>query len=206
MADVEQAVRGTLGGMPAPLRIAVIIASSRPERVGPAVARWVMEGTEKREAATYELVDLAEQGLPNLDEPEPASSGSYVQPHTRRWADKVAGYDAFVFVTPEYNHGIPGQLKNALDFLYAEWNDKVAGIVCYGSNGGFRAAEQLKLTLNELQVAVVRAQVELSTYDDMADQSEMVPRDYQPGKRSTMLTAVERWAGALRPLREPDVS
>ena len=132
-------------------------------------------GHDQPQAATYDLVDLADQNLPNLDEPEPASSGNYTQPHTREWAHKVAGYDAFVFVTPEYNHGIPGQLKNALDFLYAEWNDKVAGIVCYGSNGGFRAAEQLKLTLNELQVAVVRAQVELSTYDDMERQTEWLP-------------------------------
>jgi len=192
--------------MSTPLRIAVVIASSRPERVGPAVAQWVMQGTTNRTAATYDLVDLAEQDLPNLDEPEPASSGNYTHKHTRKWADKVAGYDAFVFVTPEYNHGIPGQLKNALDFLYAEWNDKVAGIVCYGSNGGFRAAEQLKLSLNELQVAVVRAQVELSTFDDMTDQSDMAPRDYQPAKRKTMLAAVERWAGALRPLRDPAAS
>lgn len=190
--------------MSTPLRIAVVIASSRPERVGPAVAQWVMQGTTNRKTATYDLVDLADQNLPNLDEPEPASSGNYTQPHTREWAHKVAGYDAFVFVTPEYNHGIPGQLKNALDFLYAEWNDKVAGIVCYGSNGGFRAAEQLKLTLNELQVAVVRAQVELSTYDDMERQTELAPRDYQPSKRKAMLTAVERWAGALRPLRDAD--
>ena len=188
--------------MSTPLKIAVIIASSRPERVGPTVAHWVMQGTANRKAATYDLIDLADQDLPNLDEPEPASSGNYTQAHTKAWAAKVADYDAFVFVTPEYNHGIPGQLKNALDFLYAEWNDKVAGIVCYGSNGGFRAAEQLKLTLNELQVAVVRAQVELSIFDDMTGFSEMTPRDYQGAKRKAMLAAVERWAGALRTLRD----
>jgi len=190
--------------MSTPLKIAVVISSSRPERAGPTVAEWVMEGTRNRKAATYELVDLARQDLPNLDEPEPASSGSYTQPHTQAWAARVAGFDAFVFVTPEYNHGIPGQLKNALDFLYAEWNDKVAGIVCYGSNGGFRAAEQLKLSLNELQVAVVRAQVELSTFDDMSESGEMTPRDYQAAKRRTMLTAVERWGGAMRTMRESD--
>ena len=190
--------------MSTPLKIAVVISSSRPERAGPTVAEWVMEGTRNRKAATYELVDLARQDLPNLDEPEPASSGSYTQPHTQAWAARVAGFDAFVFVTPEYNHGIPGQLKNALDFLYAEWNDKVAGIVCYGSNGGFRAAEQLKLSLNELQVAVVRAQVELSTFDDMSESGEMTPRDYQAAKRRTMLTAVERSGGAMRTMRESD--
>jgi len=109
-----------------------------------------------------------------------------------------------VFVTPEDNHGIPGQLKNALDFLYARWNDKVAGIVCYGSNGGFRAAEQLPLTLNELQVAVVRAQVELSTFDDMDSSGWMRPREDQGAKRKAMRTAVERWAGAMRTMHRAD--
>lgn len=190
--------------MSAPLKIAVVISSSRPQRVGPTVATWVLEGTRNRSRATYELVDLGRQDLPNLDEPEPASSGNYTQPHTQAWAARVAAFDAFVFVTPEYNHGIPGQLKNALDFLYAEWNDKVAGIVCYGSNGGFRAAEQLKLSLNELQVAVVRAQVELSTFDDLDPSGAMRPRDYQGAKRKAMLAAVERWADAMRTLRETD--
>ncbi|MCE0487054.1 NADPH-dependent FMN reductase [Ornithinimicrobium sediminis] len=184
-----------------PLRIAVVIASSRPERVGPAVAEWVYAGTQQRAGVTYDLVDLAEEDLPNLDEPEPASSGNYTQEHTRAWSEKVTGYDGFVFVTPEYNRGIPGQLKNALDFLYAEWNDKAAGIVCYGSSGGLRAAEQLKLVLGELQVATVRAQVSVSIYDDMADFSRMTPRDFQARNLQTMLDQTERWAGALRTLR-----
>lgn len=188
--------------MPAPLKIAVVIASSRPERVGPAVAEWVYAGTRERADVTYELVDLAEEDLPNIDEPEPASSGNYTQPHTRAWARKVAGYDAFVFVTPEYNRGIPGQLKNALDFLYAEWNDKAAGLVVYGSSGGLRCAEALKSVLGELQIATVRAQVSVSIYDDMADFSTMTPRDFQAANRQTMFDQTERWAGALRPLRE----
>jgi NAD(P)H-dependent FMN reductase len=187
--------------MSPPLRIAVVIASSRPERVGPAVAEWVYAGTQQRAGVTYDLVDLAEEDLPNLDEPEPASSGNYTQEHTRAWSEKVTGYDGFVFVTPEYNRGIPGQLKNALDFLYAEWNDKAAGIVCYGSSGGLRAAEQLKLVLGELQVATVRAQVSVSIYDDMADFSRMTPRDFQARNLQTMLEQTERWAGALRTLR-----
>lgn len=187
--------------MSPPLRIAVVIASSRPERVGPAVAEWVYAGTQQRAGVTYDLVDLAEEDLPNLDEPEPASSGNYTQEHTRAWSEKVTGYDGFVFVTPEYNRGVPGQLKNALDFLYAEWNDKAAGIVCYGSSGGLRAAEQLKLVLGELQVATVRAQVSVSIYDDMADFRRMTPRDFQARNLQTMLEQTERWAGALRALR-----
>ncbi len=186
--------------MTSPLRIAVVIASSRPSRVGPAVAEWVMEGTGGRDAA-YELVDVAAHDLPNLDEPEPASSGQYTKAHTRSWSERVSGFDGFVFVVPEYNRGIPGQLKNAIDFLYEEWNDKAAGIVCYGSSGGLRAAEQLKLVLGEVQVATVRAQVSLSIYDDMDDFSRMAPRDYQTDNREAMFTQLERWAGALRTLR-----
>lgn len=187
--------------MSAPLCIAVIIASSRPQRVGPTVAEWVMAGTTDREGARYELVDLAEQDLPNLDEPEPASSGRYTQDHTRAWSEKVSGFDGFVFVTPEYNRGMPGQLKNALDFLYREWNDKAAGLVVYGSSGGLRVAEQLKSVLGELQVATVRAQVSLSIYDDMEDFTVMSPRDFQAGNLQEMLRQTERWAGALATLR-----
>lgn len=188
--------------MPSDLLLAVIIASSRPQRVGPTVAQWIHDATEQREHATYDLIDLADQDLPNLDEGEPAASQNYTQDHTKAWAAKVASYDGFVFVTPEYNRGIPGQLKNALDFLYAEWNDKAAGIVCYGSSGGLRAAEQLKQILGELQVATVRAQVSVSIFDDMQNFTEMTPRDFQARNIQTMLDQTERWAGALKPLRD----
>jgi NAD(P)H-dependent FMN reductase len=184
------------------LRMAVIIASSRPNRVGPTVADWVCSFTGDREGVSYELVDLADQGLPNYDEPQPAASGQYTQEHTRAWSTKVSSFDGFVFVTPEYNRGIPGQLKNALDFLYTEWNDKAAGIVAYGSSGGLRAVEQLKSILGELQVATVRAQVSVSIFDDMRDFSVMEPRDFQAGNVQTMLGQAERWAGALRGLRQ----
>lgn len=183
------------------LKIAVVVASSRPERVGPTVAEWVMAGTSDRTDAEYILVDLATLDLPNLDEPEPASSGNYTKDHTRQWSRLVSGFDGFVFVTPEYNRGIPGQLKNALDFLYSEWNDKAAGIVCYGSSGGLRAAEQLKLILAELQIATVRAQVSLSIYDDMTDFSVMAPRDHQARNLSSLLDQTVRWARRLQTLR-----
>ena len=190
-----------LTGSPEKLAIAVIVASTRPERVGPAVAEWVMEGTADRAVATYTLVDLAHQNLPLLDEPEPASSGNYTHEHTRAWSELVEGFDGFVFVTPEYNRGIPAALKNALDYLYTEWNDKAAAICCYGSSGGLRVAEQLKLVLGELQIATVRSQVSISIYDDMTDFSVMSPRDYQPRNRTSMFDQLERWAGALRQLR-----
>ncbi len=115
--------------MSTPLTIAVVIACSRPQGVAPAVAEWVYVGTRHRADVTYDLVDLAEQDLRNLDEPEPTSSGNYTRDRTRAWVERMAGYVGFVFVTAEYNRGLPSQLKNALDFLYAEWNDKVAGII-----------------------------------------------------------------------------
>lgn len=187
-------------------RIAVLTCSTRPQRVGPTVAAWVKEQTDGRDDATYVHLDLADQGLPLLDEPEPASSGTYTQEHTRRWAKVVEGLDGFVFVTPEYNRGLPSALKNALDFLYAEWNDKAAGLVVYGSSGGLRAAEQLKSVLGELQVATVRAQVSLSIYDDMAEFTTMTPRDFQAGNAATMLDQLTAWATAMRGVRQAKAS
>ncbi|MBO1754957.1 NADPH-dependent FMN reductase [Allobranchiibius sp. CTAmp26] len=184
-----------------PLSVAVVVCSTRPERVGPAVAQWVMDQVANRADATYELVDLADQDLPLLDEPQPASAQEYTKDHTKAWSRKIAGYDGFVFVFPEYNRGLPAAFKNALDFLYVEWNDKVAGMVCYGSSEGLRAAEQLKQVLGELQIATVRGQVAISTYDDMQDYSKMTPRPYQASNLDTMLTQLVRWGGALKTLR-----
>jgi phosphoglycerate dehydrogenase-like enzyme len=117
------------------LNVAILIGSTRPGRKGEAVARWVLEQAQARQDARYELVDIQAFGLPLLDEPEPASSGNYQKPHTLAWSAAIARFDAFVFVMPEYNHGINAALKNALDFLYREWNGKVAGIVGYGGIG-----------------------------------------------------------------------
>lgn len=105
------------------IKIAIIIGSTRPGRVGEAVARWVYDIAKRRGDAGFELVDLKEFDLPLLDESMPPSMGQYSKPHTQTWAAKVASFDAYVFVTPEYNHGTPGALKNALDFVYAEWNN-----------------------------------------------------------------------------------
>lgn len=183
-------------------RLAVIIASTRPERVGPTIAGWVLAGAQAHDDVDVDLIDLADHDLPNLAEPEPASSGNYVREETRAWSALISGYDGFIFVTPEYNRGIPGSLKNALDYLYAEWNDKAAGIVCYGSSGGLRAAEQLKTTLGELQVATVRAQVSVSIFDDLRDFTRLDLRDFQDRNLAEMVRQTARWAGALKTLRK----
>ena len=141
------------------LRIAIIIGSTRPGRNGEAVGKSVYEIAQKRSDAEFELVDIKDFNLPLLDEPAPPIMGQYSKPDTKAWAAKIGSFDAYVFVTPEYNHGISGALKNAIDFLFAEWNNKAAGFVSYGGASGARAVEQLRLNLAEVQMATVRLQL-----------------------------------------------
>src|SRR5215211_3533246 len=143
------------------VKIAIIIGSTRPGRKAEAVAQWVYGIAKQRSDAEFEVVDIQDFNLPLLDEPAPPSRGQYSKPHTKAWAAKIAPFDAYVFVTPEYNHGTSGALKNAIDYLYREWNNKAAGFVGYGSAGGTRAVEQLRLNLAEMQIATVRNQVAL---------------------------------------------
>lgn len=182
------------------LRIAVILGSTRPGRNGKAVADWVVEQAAGREAA-YELVDLAEHDLPLLDEPVPPSQGHYSHEHTRRWAALVAQYDGYVFVTPEYNHSTSAVLKNAIDYAYAEWNDKAAAFAGYGSLGAGRAVEHLRGICGELQIADVRTALNFLLATDFEDYSEFTPGDHHAPIAQDMFAQLERWAGALRPLR-----
>ena len=183
--------------------IAIILGSTRPGRNGEAVARWVHDIATKRDDATYELVDIADFNLPHLDEAAPPSLGQYAQPHTRAWAEKIGSFDGYVFVTPEYNHSTSGALKNAIDFLYAEWNNKAAGFVSYGGAGGTRAVEHLRLVMGELQVADVRAQVALSLYTDFTDFSKFTPAAHQADAVNAMLDQVVSWSTALATVRTP---
>ncbi len=188
--------------------IAIIVGSTRPGRRSRAVAEWVAsQAAQTQPSSGFEIVDLSDFALPVLDEATPAIFGQYSKEHTSRWADTVARYDGFVFVTPEYNHSIPGVLKNALDFVYAEWNDKAAGFVSYGLTGGTRAVEHLRLILAELQVATVRAQVALSLHDDFASPTSAEPTACTPGPHhaaslSALLDQVVAWSRALQTVRE----
>jgi NAD(P)H-dependent FMN reductase len=183
------------------LKVAIILGSTRPGRNGEAVARWVYDLSRKRNDAEFELVDIKDFDLPILDEPVPPSMGQYTKEHTKIWSAKIASFDAFVFVTPEYNHGIPGALKNAIDFLYREWNNKVAGFVSYGSAGGVRSVEQLRLVMAELQIADVRAQVQLSLFTDFENFSAFKPAAFHEKSMNTMLDQVIAWGSALKSLR-----
>jgi NAD(P)H-dependent FMN reductase len=183
------------------LKIAIILGSTRPGRNGEAVARWVLERAQQRGDADYELVDIGQFALPLLDEPIPPSRHQYSKPHTVAWANKIAGFDGFVFVTPEYNHSTSGALKNALDFLYVEWNNKAAGFVSYGSAGGTRAVEHLRLIMGELQVADVRSQVALSLFTDFENFKTFKPAALHDNSLKAMLDQLLAWSGALRRLR-----
>jgi NAD(P)H-dependent FMN reductase len=189
--------------------IGIVLGSTRPRRRGAAVAEWVASRARQRADAhqvEYVVLDLADFALPVLDEPLPAKWGSYAHEHTRRWAEAIAACDGFVFVTPEYNRAEPGVLKNAIDFLFAEWNHKAAGFVTYGVQGGHRAAESLRLVLAELHVATVRQQVAASLITDFEITDPAEPGTFTPGAHHAkdldlLLDEVVAWAQALAPLR-----
>jgi NAD(P)H-dependent FMN reductase len=185
------------------VKIAVITGSTRPGRNNETVARWVHELARKRSDAQFELVDINDYQLPLLDEPAPPILGQYSRPHTKAWAAKIAAFDAYVFVTPEYNHGTSAALKNAIDYLFDEWTNKAAGFVSYGSMGGARAVEHLRLSLAELMVATVRAQVMLSLFTDFENFTTFRPDPRHEQEVHTMLEQVVAWGGALRSLRTP---
>src|SRR3954469_18313300 len=181
-------------------RIGVILGSTRPGRKGAQVADWVMEHA-RRSDATFELIDLADYPLPHLDEPLPPSMGQYQNAHTHQWAATIASYDGFIFITPEYNHSTSGVLKNALDYLYGEWNNKAMGVVSYGAVGGARAGEHLRLIAGELQMADVRTNVALSMYTDFVNYTDLQPGEHQVAAIGTLVDQVIAWSSALAPLR-----
>ena len=185
------------------IRTAIIIGSTRPGRLCPSVAHWLHQLAEQRGDALYDVVDVADFNLPHLDEPVPAAMGpNYTHDHTRTWSSTIASYDAYVIVTPEYNHSIPGALKDAIDYLYTEWHDKAIGFVGYGLAGGTRAVEHLRCIAGELQLADVRAQVGLSLFTDFTDRIQCTPTEHHEATATTMLDQVTWWATALQALRQ----
>jgi NAD(P)H-dependent FMN reductase len=185
------------------VKIGIITGSTRPRRNNEAVARWVYELARKRTDAQFSLVDIKDYQLPLLDEPLPPSLGQYSQPHTMAWAATIATFDAYVFVTPEYNHGTSAALKNAIDYLFREWNNKAAGFVSYGSVGGARAVEHLRGILANVMVGTVQAQVMLSLFTDFDNFGMFQPDPRHEREVHTMLDQLTAWGAALRTLREP---
>lgn len=185
------------------IRLAIITGSTRPGRTSPDVARWVHEHAAARDDLHAEIVDLAAFDLRQLDEPAPAAlSADYQHEHTRRWSEVIASFDAYIIVTPEYNHSMPGALKTALDFLFAEWNDKAVGFVGHGVHGGVRAIEHLRQVAAELKLADVRTQVTLSVFADFQDMTAFAPQDHHTATLQRMLDELVAWGGALKALRD----
>jgi NAD(P)H-dependent FMN reductase len=189
------------------VRVAIITGSTRPGRYNLAVAAWVHREAKKRKDAEFELVDIADYDLPLLDEPMPPMLGQYTHAHTKIWSEKIKSFDAYVFVTPEYNHGTSGALKNAIDYLGREWQNKAAGFVSYGGHGnGVRAVEHLRLVMAELMVATVRAQVALSLFTDFEGFRTFKPGPQRESEVDTMLDQVIAWGRALKTVREPQTT
>ena len=184
------------------LKLHIVIASTRPGRVGPSVARW-FEGYA-REHGKFEtaLIDLADFNLPIYDEPKHPATKQYQHDHTKAWSASVAAADAYAFVTPEYNFGPPPSLLNALNYVYAEWNYKPAGFVSYGGvSGGLRAVQLEKQTVTALRMMPLPEGVGIPGVAQLVKDGVFTPNELITKSAATMLNELHRWAEALKPMR-----
>ncbi|MGW6696274.1 NADPH-dependent FMN reductase [Nocardia sp. NPDC055049] len=182
-------------------KIGIILGSTRSNRSGPQIAEWVLDAASRRGDAEFDLIDLRDHPLPHLDEPAPPMFGPSAHAHTRAWAERIGPFDGFVMVTPEYNGGIPGVLKNAIDHLFAEWTDKAVGFVSYGVSGGARAVAQLRVVCSGLGMADVSRPVEISLLTDFENHLTFTPGDHHVAALNKTLDQVIAWSNALAPLR-----
>ncbi|MYW63761.1 NADPH-dependent FMN reductase [Streptomyces sp. SID8379] len=182
--------------------IGIILGSTRPGRVGPQIGEWVEKAARERADVSVELVDIAEYALPLFDEPRSPRMGDYEHEHTRAWAARIDALDGFVFVTPEYNRSIPAALKNAIDFVYNEWNNKAAGFIGYGSNvGGARAVDHLRHIAGAVQLSAVHTQLHLSLQTDFERYTTFAPAERHEAALRQLLTEVITLTEALAPMR-----
>ena len=184
-------------------RLQVLLASTRPGRVGLPVFNWFLEHAERHGAFELDPVDLAELGLPFMDEPNHPRLRRYEHQHTKDWSARVDAADAFVFVTPEYNHGFNAPLKNAIDFLHAEWAYKPVGFVSYGGvAAGTRALQMLKPVVGALKMTPVVEAVNIPFVGQFIDEDEVFrPNDVLDQAADAMLGELSRVDVALRGMR-----
>lgn len=182
-------------------RIAIVTGSTRPGRINDQVAQWVLEQTKPRAEADFEVVDIADFRLPLLDEPYPAAQQKYQNNHTKLFSEKIAQFDGYIFIVAEYNHSVTGALKNALDYLNVEFNNKAAGFVSYGSKGGARAVEHLRVIVSELQLAHVRNQVMFSIFSDVENFETFNPAGQSASDLGAMLDQLIPWTRAMEYVR-----
>jgi NAD(P)H-dependent FMN reductase len=184
------------------LKLNIIIGSTRPGRVGPAIAQWLKEAADKHGKFTVELVDLADFNLPLLDEPAHPAARRYANEPTKRWSASVASADAFLFVTPEYDYFAPATLVNAVQVLLHEWLYKPAGMLSYGGvSGGLRSAQVLRQLLSNVNVHALPQVVPGHSFSQFIDNDVFNPNEQTRGGVNTMLDELHKWARALRSLR-----
>lgn len=159
------------------MNIGIITASTRPNRNGGQVGRWVSRQAEEFEGLSFTALDLRDINLPFLNEPDLPSQGDYQHDHTAAWSEQVASCDGFIIVTPEYNHGYPASIKNALDSIYGEWADKPVGFVGYGVVGGTRAIEQLIPVVTQLFMHPLGGQVNIPLFSQLDENGDFVPNE-----------------------------
>lgn len=185
--------------------LAVVVASTRPGRVGPSVADWFVARAKNHNGFAVDVVDLAEVGLPLLDEPEHPMLRRYAHQHTMAWAARVEAADAFVFVTPEYNYGLPASLKNAVDYLYWEWAYKPVGFVSYGmASAGLNAVAMLRQVVTPLKMVPVIPGVAVPLRDRVDEQGVLHPVEWMEEAAGEMLNELVQHSAALRGLRAAD--
>jgi NAD(P)H-dependent FMN reductase len=187
-------------------RLTIIIGSTRPGRAGLPIAEWFADRARSHGGFDVDVVDLAELDLPLLDEPNHPSLGQYIHQHTKDWSATVDASDAFVLVTPEYNHGYPAALKNAIDYLQKEWRDKPVGFVSYGGvSAGTRAVQQLKEVVTTLKMLAVFEAVSIPFHPQfIGEDGGVQANEIMEQAAGAMLDELVRVDGALRALREPN--
>ena len=190
------------------LKIAIIISTTRAARFGHKPAQWVKDIAVARDDMNVEIVDLRDFPMPFFDEVASNAWAPSKNEVAQRWQKKVAEFDGYIFVTAEYNHGIPAVLKNAMDYAYPEWNKKAAAFVGYGAVGGARAVEQLRLVAAELQLATIRTGVYVQGADFMAvlkEGKDLKEIGYLEQGVKDMLAQLAWWTEALKAARQKDV-
>ena len=182
----------------------IIIASTRPGRVGPSVAAWFHDRAVKAGDFEVELIDLAEVNLPMFDEPKHPRFGEYVHQHTKDWSATIERGDAYVFVIPEYNYGYNAAIKNAIDYLNREWQYKPLGFVSYGGvAAGTRAMQMLKQVVSALKMVPMTDAVNIPFVQQfLDDQRVLQPNDIMESAATAMLGELVRWTTAMRTLRD----
>jgi NAD(P)H-dependent FMN reductase len=184
-------------------RLHTIIASTRPGRVGPAIARWFDEFAKAHGKFDAHLVDLTDFDLPVYDEPQHPSRRAYQHDHTKKWSESVKAADAFVFVTPEYNYTLPPSLANAIDYLFWEWQYAPVGFVSYGGvSGGLRAAQTARLMATSVKMMPVPEGVALPNVFAQIKDGVFTANELNTQGAASVLNEMIKWADALKPLRE----